>query len=331
MPAPTRKLNKNCRVGRLCLRGTFVPTRDDVGIVPYADFAHFPTDAVAPVGPRRAGAACRHFRPSAGNAPMRNRSLRAGNARPYAKIVQYLQKLPRGSFVPATGRCGHRPLRRFCTFPDKICRTRRATACRGRVQAFSSVSGQCPDAEPLIAGGQCPPLRGIFARCKPVTTGRCGHRPLRRICKFSHAQEAAGTRIPSRFQREECTKLRHKFPHAHEKNLCLRSRDRGLLCGTTLVAPRCGTTRSAITGANRPRLRICARQTSGGCSGVIFTRRCTALHRPAALWIRGGRCLSPSRRLNFEFFTAFSGRNSVRIADLQTFSAFPAAGTRSGA
>ncbi len=66
-----------------------------------------------------------------------------------------------------------------------------------------------------------------------------------------------------------------------------------------------GTTRNAITGVNRPRLRICTRQTSGGCSGVIFTRRGTALHRPAALWIRGGRCLSPSQRKILNYLPFF--------------------------
>lgn len=66
-----------------------------------------------------------------------------------------------------------------------------------------------------------------------------------------------------------------------------------------------GTTRNAITGVNRPCLRICARQTSGGCSGVIFTRRGTALHRPAALWIRGGRCLSPSQRKILNYLPFF--------------------------
>ena len=231
-------------MGRLCLQ------RDDVGIVPYADFAHFPIKFAAPVGPRRAVAACRHFRPS--------------------------------------------------------------------------------------AGGQCPPLRGTRSRRKkplapgyhPVSGARCAPKVSTNSPTRAKKRWHPDTNpFPARGAHQRSAQI----PHAHEKASVSMSRDRGLLCGTTLVAPRCGTTRSAITGANRPRLRICARQTSGGCSGVIFTRRCTALHRPAALWIRGGRCLSPSRRLNFEFFTAFSGRNSVRIADLQTFSAFPAAGTRSGA
>ena len=87
-----------------------------------------------------------------------------------------------------------------------------------------------------------------------------------------------------------------RFPARNKKALSLDQETEPCSAVPLLLLRLRGTTRNAITGVNRPRLRICAWQTSGGCSGVIFTRRSTALHRPAALWIRGGRCLSPSQR-----------------------------------
>ena len=70
----------------------------------------------------------------------------------------------RGDDCANAGRCGHRPLRRFCTFSDRNRCTRRATACRGRAQEPSKF-GNAPTRNPR--------------EIEPFATGRCGHRPLR--------------------------------------------------------------------------------------------------------------------------------------------------------
>ena len=207
----------------------------------------------------------------------------------------------------ATGRCGHRPLRRICKFPH-ACKKSLAPGYRTcpRREACTGISSSLLHTKPLAPGCRtcprrkgCTGISGPLLHTKPLAPA-CRTCPRREACTgisspLLHTKPLApGCRTCPR--REACTGILYEYPHAYKKASVSQSRDRGLLCGTTLVAPQCGTTRNAITGVNRPRLHICARQTSGGCSGVIFTRRGTALHRPAALWIRGGRCLSPSQR-----------------------------------
>lgn len=100
-------------------------------------------------------------------------------------------------------------------------------------------------------------------------------------------------------------RFRTHFPARNKKALSLDQETEPCSAVPLLLLRLRRTTRNAITGVNRPCLRICTRQTSGGCSGVIFTRRGTALHRPAALWIRGGRCLSPSQRKILNYLPFF--------------------------
>lgn len=134
-----------------------------------------------------------------------------------------------------------------------------------------------------------PAPRGVqsnFARARPQR--RCWHSRKESAC-------AAGS----------ARKFRTRPPARNKKALSLDQETEPCSAVPLLLLRLRGTTRNAITGVNRPRLRICARQTSGGCSGVIFTRRGTALHRPAALWIRGGRCLSPSQRKILNYLPFF--------------------------
>ena len=118
-----------------------------------------------------------------------------------------------------------------------------------------------------------------------------------RRCWHSRTEPARAAGSAAKF----CT----RSPARNKKALSLDQETEPCSAVPLLLLRLRGTTRNAITGVNRPCLRICTRQTSGGCSGVIFTRRGTALHRPAALWIRGGRCLSPSQRKILNYLPFF--------------------------